>query len=362
MRILFAAGGTGGHINPALAIAKEFRTYHPDCEILFVGTEFGLETELVPREGFPIEYIEAIGFRRRFTWENIRVAYRAARSMVHTSKILKKFRPDLVIGCGGYTSGPVVMRAAMKKIPTLIHEQNAFPGMSNKMLAPKVDRICISFEDSKKYFKQQEKVVYTGNPVRPGLTTLSKEKARLQNKIDDRPFLLAVGGSLGAKRINEEMLKLIPRLNNQVQVLWAAGKTDYETVKKAAGTLPSNITLCPYIFNMEEMMIAADLVISRSGAITLSELCATGTPSILIPSPNVTENHQEINARALEKRNAAVVLCENELSDNRLESLINQLAFDKVRLTEMGSHAREMANVNASFQIYQEGMKLIQTS
>ncbi len=359
MRILFAAGGTGGHINPAIAIAKQFRQNHPDCEILFVGTKRGLEGKLVPREGFDIEFIEAAGFRRKITPENIVVAYKAFTSMLKTGKILKNFSPDLVIGCGGYTSGPVVLEAALKKIPTLIHEQNAFPGVSNKMLASKVKTVCISFEDTEKYFTKAKRVVYTGNPVRPALFNLSKQAARLKLGIDDRPLIVAVGGSLGASTINNQMLEFIKNMPENVQILWATGNREYDEIMSRLGSVPGNVSVSPYIYNMDEVLPAADLAISRSGAITITELCATGTPSILIPSPNVAENHQEVNARTLEKRGAAVVICERELEEGLVSKKVNELLENPETLQIMSKNAFAMSKADALEIIYNEGMKLL---
>ncbi len=359
MRILFAAGGTGGHINPAIAIAKQFRQHYPQCEILFVGTKRGLEGKLVPREGFDIEYIEAAGFRRKITFENVVVAYKAFASMLRTNKILKKFSPDLVIGCGGYTSGPVVLEAALKKIPTLIHEQNAFPGVSNKMLASKVNTVCISFEDTEKYFRKAKNVVFTGNPVRPALFNLSKQAARLKLGIDDRPLIVAVGGSLGASTINNQILELIKNMPENIQILWATGNREYEDIIEKLDNLPENVKISPYLYNMDEVLPAADLAISRSGAITIAELCATGTPSILIPSPNVAENHQEVNARALEKRGAACVICERELENGLVSKKVRELLENPETLKTMGENALSMAKPDALEIIFNQGISLI---
>ncbi|MBQ3053718.1 MAG: undecaprenyldiphospho-muramoylpentapeptide beta-N-acetylglucosaminyltransferase [Clostridia bacterium] len=359
MRILFATGGTGGHINPAIAIAKEFRKNHPQCEILFVGTKRGLEGKLVPREGFDINFIETVGFKRKITLENIVVAYKAFTSMLHTRKILKEFSPDIVIGCGGYTSGPVVMEAALKKIPTLIHEQNAFPGISNKMLSGKVNTVCISFEDTVKYFPKAKKVVYTGNPVRPSMFSYTKEEARQKLGLDSRPLFVSVGGSLGAGRINAEMKKLIKKLPSDIQIMWATGNREYEEIISEIGEIPSNVTISPYIYNMEEVLSAADLVLSRSGAITLTELCACGTPSVLIPSPNVAENHQEINARTLEEKGASVVICERELDENILFDTVIRLIYDTNRLNKMSEKAKQMAKPDATSLIYTECISLL---
>ena len=359
MRILFAAGGTGGHINPAIAIAKKFREHSPDCEILFIGTKRGLEGKLVPREGFDIKYIETVGFRRKITFENVIVAQKALKSMFDAKKIIKDFKPDIVIGCGGYVSGPVVAEASIKKIPTLIHEQNAFPGVTNKMLAKKADTVCISFEEASKYFKKAKNIVYTGNPVRSSLFTVSRQAGRLSLGVDDRPLLVAVGGSLGAGTINAEMLKFTKQIPNDIQLLWATGAREYDEIMSETGVLPSNVKIEPYIYNMDEVLAAADLVVSRSGAITLTELCATGTPAVLIPSPNVAENHQEINARTLEARGAAVVICEREIEENTLSNKISELIYDREKLKTMAEAAKEMAKPDALDLIYGQCVKLI---
>ena len=359
MRLILTGGGTAGHINPAIAIAREFRANDKSCEILFVGTKRGLESKLVPMEGFDIKYIEAVGFKRKLTPENIVVAYKAFTSMLRTHKIIKDFRPDIVIGCGGYTSGPVVMAAALKNIPTLIHEQNVFPGVTNKMLSGKVDTVCISFEDAKKYFTKAKNIVFTGNPVRPKLFTLSKKEAREKLGIDERPLIVAVGGSLGAGTINKEMLDVVKNIGNEVQVLWATGAREFDEIKEKAGNLPENIKLSPYIYNMEEVLSAADLAISRSGAITITELCATATPSILIPSPKVAENHQEINARSLESRGAATVICERELKPGLLTQKINEFVNNPTLLDEMSKNASILANPHACAHIYEECLKIL---
>ncbi len=359
MRIMFAAGGTGGHINPAIAIAREFRKNNPNCEILFVGTKRGLESKLVPREGFDIEYIEAVGFKRKLTAENIIVAYKALSSMFKTNNIIRKFKPDIVIGCGGYTAGPVVMEAALKKIPTLIHEQNVFPGISNKLLSSKVDTVCISFEDARKYFTKAKNVILTGNPIRPKLFTLTKNEARSSLGVDERPLIIAVGGSLGAGTINNEMCELVENITDDVQVLWATGAREYDEIIKKIKNVPQNVKISPYIYNMEEVLCAADLAISRSGAITITELCASGTPSLLIPSPNVAENHQEINARSLETRGAAVVVCERDITPGLIRNKVFELIKSPLVLEEMSKNAKVLANADASDLIYKQCIKLL---
>ena len=269
-------------------------------------------------------------------------------------KILKDFSPDLVIGCGGYVSGPVVAEAALRKIPTLIHEQNVFPGVTNKLLARKVNTVCISFEEAEKYFTKANKIVYTGNPVRSSLLTVSKQSARLALGVDDRPLLAAVGGSLGAGTINAQMLEFIKAIPDDIQLIWATGNREYDEIKGKITEIPKNVRIEPYIYNMDEVLSAADLVISRSGAITLTELCISGTPSVLIPSPNVAENHQEINARALEARGAAVVICERELGEVSLKDKVTELIYDREKLEKMSECAKKMSKKDALDLIYKE--------
>ena len=320
MRIIFAGGGTAGHINPAIAIANYIKQNENDFEALFVGTKGGMEATLVPQAGYDIKFVEVQGFRRSLSPENIKAVFKAATAILKCRKIIKDFKPDIVIGTGGYVSGPLVSAAASLKIPTLIHEQNVFAGMTSKMLSGKVDTVCISFEESRKAFPKGKNIVHTGNPLRPELFDYTKEKAREALKVGNKPFVVAFGGSLGAEKLNEAVLGLIEKSykENKFSLLFGTGKRGYDDVYgkyKNMGIKSDEIKILPYIDNMQQVMKAADLVIARAGAVSLSEINDLGKEEILIPSPNVTDNHQEFNARALEKNGAAVVITEKVLSE-----------------------------------------------
>lgn len=359
MRVIFAAGGTAGHINPALAVAHRFAATAGN-KILFIGTQRGMEKDLVPREGFDIKFIEVQGFKRSLTLENIKVAAKAARSLSAAKKIIREFKPDLVVGCGGYVSGPAVYSAASMKIPTLIHEQNVVPGFTTKILSKKAKAIAVSFEETLSYLPKKKIVEVTGNPVRKSILEADGDAYRTASKIEGRPLLLVFGGSLGAGRINDAMIEAIPELDPRIKVVWGTGKRNYdEIIKRLEGTDLSQVDVLPYIYNMDEVMNAADLVVARSGAITMGELCAIGKPSILIPSPNVTNNHQEYNARALEKRGGALVICEKELTKGKLSASINELLANEEQRKIMGQQAKAMGKVDAVEKIYQLGLKIM---
>lgn len=358
MRAILAAGGTAGHINPAIAIAREIE--QRGGEVLFIGNETGMEKELVPKEGFEIECIRVSGFKRNLSPQNIKTAWQAAAGLAATRKIIKNFKPDIVIGCGGYVSGPAVFSAAMMGIPTLIHEQNAIPGLTTKILSRVASIVAISFMDSMKYIPKQEKVVYTGNPVREGILKLSYAQAR-ENLNIHCPLVLVFGGSLGAKKINDTMKKMIPVIDKNIKIIWGTGKREYDDIISELKTaaVGENITITPYIYNMDEAMAAADIVVSRAGAITLSEICVKGKAAILIPSPYVTGNHQEYNAIALEKENAAILIREEELSPVLLEKHITELIENPEKQKSLQSNALKMGMPNASLLIYNEAEKLV---
>jgi len=358
MRAILAAGGTAGHINPAIAIAREIVSR--GGEVLFIGNENGMEKELVPKEGFEIECIKVSGFKRSLSPKNFKTVWQAARGLAATKKIIKKFEPDIVIGCGGYVSGPTVFSAAMMGIPTLIHEQNAFPGMTTKILSRVVSVIAISFKDSIKYIPNKDKIVFTGNPVRETILNISYESAR-ENLNITKPLVLVFGGSLGAKKINDTLIQLVPVIDENINIIWGTGKREYENILSELKTVKvgQNITVTPYIYNMDEVMAASDIVISRAGAITLSEICAKGKGAILIPSPYVTNNHQEYNAKALEKENAAILIHEDELSPRLLEKHIYDLINNPDKLAQMQSNALKMGMPGATELIYKQAERLV---
>lgn len=357
MRYIISGGGTGGHINPAIAIAREIKTREPDAEILFVGTRNGLEGDLVPREGFDIEFIEVRGFRRKLSVDTVKTIGKLLKSFGSIRKIFREFGPDAVIGTGGYVCGPVVFYAAMKKIPTLIHEQNAFPGITNRILSRYVDEVAISFEESRHRFRGKARITLTGNPIRKELFSLDRDKAREKLGLpDDMPLVVIFGGSLGAEHINDCVKDMIIRHGSKIsyKLILATGVRNYEDVmKEFKEPLPENIQIVPYIYNMGEVLAAADLAVTRGGAITLSELSALGVPSILVPSPFVAENHQEYNARALENKGAAVVILQSQLTHEILYGQIEKLIKDKDLRKRMASAAQKSGIKNAAPAIYE---------
>lgn len=356
MRYLIAGGGTGGHIYPGLAIAKAIKKSEPDAEILFVGTENGLEGRLIPREGFEIRFIDVKGFKRKLSKDTFQTVGKLLRSFGDIKKILKKFKPDAVIGTGGYVCGPVVFRAALSGIPTLIHEQNAFPGVTNKILSRFADKVAISFEEARERFKSKSKIVFTGNPVRSELFALDREAARRKLELtNNKPLVVVFGGSLGAEPINQclvdylNQLKEIPSFN----LIAATGMKHFDKVKQQITTLiPAEVRLEPYLYNMNEVLAAADLVVCRSGAISLSELGVLGIPSILIPSPYVAENHQEHNARAFESKGAAVVVLESLLNADILFGQVQKLISNRDLRLKMASNARKLGIRDADGALY----------
>ena len=363
MRVIFSGGGTGGHINPAISIADYAKSQDNEFEALFIGTQRGLEHKLVPKAGYNIEYIDIAGFDRRNLLKNIPVIKKLIKSRIDCRRIIRDFKPDCVVCTGGYVSGPVIMAAAKEGIPSLIHEQNVYPGLTVKGSEKYVEYLAVSFDGTVELMKEKDKCVVTGNPVRGQILSADKESARAKLGID-KPFVLVFGGSLGAERINETVIKMLPKLkeNGNIKLLFGTGERNYENVINAAKAcgieLGGDIEIVPYIDNMAEVMAAADVVISRSGAITVSELAALGKPSILIPSPNVVRNHQEQNAREFEKNSAAVVVTESELTDDLLYEKLTELLKDKDRLENMSHNLRKMARVDALEKIYELMIKM----
>ncbi len=360
MRVLLAGGGTAGHINPAISIADTIKGYEPDSEFLFVGTKNGMESNLVPKSGYNIEFIEVSGFKRALTIKNAIAVLKALSASGKCRKIIKKFKPDIVIGTGGYVSGPLLFAASSMKIPTLIHEQNVFAGLTSKMLSGKVDTVCISFEDSRKRFEKAKNIVLTGNPVRQELFDLTYEQARAKLGLDEKPLLVSFGGSLGATRLNESMTEYIKTMpEGRYNVLFATGEREYQGVLKALeGVDKKGVKVVKYIYNMNEVMQAADLLVCRAGAITVSEINALGKPSVLIPSPNVTDNHQFFNAKALVDKNAAVMIEEKDLNHKTFSDTVNDLMNNCVKRREMAVLSGKMGIRNANDLIYAEIKKL----
>lgn len=362
-RIMIATGGTGGHINPGLAVAGYIREHYPQAQILFVGTAVKMEAKLVPAAGYDFKTIEIQGFSRELTpagiAENIKTLFMLLRSSSQAKKIIREFKPDVVIGFGGYVSGPVLRTAAKMGIPTAVHEQNAFPGVTNKTLAKKVDRVMLTAPEAEKYIKSKNPCVVTGLPVRGEMISADRDISRAELKVDDRPVILSMGGSLGARVINEAMTQLISERyeNKNCYFLHATGKAGvgmFDTLKNEKGiNLDENkhIMLREYIDDMYRCMAAADLVICRAGASSLSEIQAMGKPSILVPYPYAAENHQYYNAMALVKNDAAILIEEKDFTGERLIKEVDELLANPDRLKKIGENAKEMAIYDATERI-----------
>ena len=362
MKVLLAGGGTAGHINPALAIAGYIKKKRPETEFLFIVNRDGMEQRLVPQAGFDIKSITISGFKRSFSpknmVENFKTVTRTFTSSHEAKKIISEFKPDICIGTGGYVSGPVIRTAAKMGIPCIIHEQNAYPGVTNKMLAKSVNKVMLAVPDAKKYFEKADFVV-TGNPVRGDILTADKEESRAELKLDERPMILSFGGSLGASKINEAVADIVARSgkDGRYQHIHAYGKYGdwFPDIVKEKGTDISqcnNLDIRPYIDNMPTCMAAADLVICRAGAITLSEIQAMGKPAILIPSPNVAENHQYHNAMALVNAGAAEIIEESELSGETLMKTVDKMLLNPEQLKTISENSRKMAITDANERIY----------
>ena len=357
MKVLIAGGGTAGHINPGIAIAKYIKLKEPEAEILFIGTQRGIEMRLVPREGFALKTIKVRGFKRKLSFDTFRSVKELFQGLVEARKVIKDFSPDVVIGTGGYVCGPVVFIASMMKIPTMIHEQNAFPGATNKILARFTDAVAISFEESEKYFKAAKKVILTGNPIRFEMLQTNKEKARIKLGIDKNIKVIVVaGGSLGAARINKSVVDMLSYHYNckDFKIIFSTGEAHYDKIIEELGARkPPSAEIVPYIYDAASVYSSADLIICRAGAITISEITALGIPSILIPSPFVTSNHQEYNARAVEIKGAATVLLEKDLNGKTLYAKIMEMVNDKNKLGEMSKNAKSIGIENATDKIYE---------
>lgn len=366
MKILFAGGGTAGHINPALAIAGYILERHPDAEISYIGTAEKLEAKLVPQKGYDFHTIKVAGFSRSLSVKgiahNVSAFKKAITSSIDAKKILKQINPDVVIGTGGYVSGPVLRVAQQLGFKTAIHEQNAYPGVTTKMLAPKADAVMLAMPEAEKFLKINKKPIVTGNPIRMELLNVTRQQARQKLGLDNRPLILSFGGSLGAKRINESVAELIKWHNDSDKFyhIHATGKVGYNDMLESlkAINLSDNIKIREYIDDMDICMAAADLVICRAGAITLGELQACGKPAVLIPSPYVAENHQYHNALTLKKDGAAEIIEEKDLSGEKLIETVKYLIENKSKLESMSNAATKNAIIDANERIYKVIMQL----
>ena len=360
---MFVAGGTGGHINPAIAVAKEVKRLDPSSEILFVGTEGRMETKIVPDAGFEIKTVRMNGFSRNLTFagiiENIKTVILTVKAYIDAKKILEEFRPDVVVGFGGYVTGPVLKMAVKMGIKTAIHEQNAFPGVANKALAKEVDKVMLTSADAEQHMKCKNPPIVTGLPVRREILKTDRDYARasmgLQN---DDILVLSMGGSLGADAINKAVVEMLGTLKDEKNICflhstgkygkWVEDKLREMNIEFGGGT---NIHIREYIDNMDVCLPACDIVISRAGASSISEIQALNKPSILIPSPNVAENHQFHNAMALVKNEGAVLIEEKDLDGKYLAQKVMELKNDRIKLYNISKNAGKDAKINALSEI-----------
>lgn len=358
MKVLVTGGGTGGHVYPALSILEAIRRTYPEAEFLYVGTRKGLEYEIVTKMGIPFDVIDVKGFTKKSPFDALKTIHKAFNALNQAKKLIDKFQPDLVIGTGGYVSGPIVMAGVLKGKKTAIHEQNVYPGKTNRLLAKMVDRIYITFDESVKYFGNSSKILKTGNPVREEFMNLDKMACRKELGIpDDQMFVLSFGGSGGAKKINECMMLVMNHFkkNNKIRLIHVTGRNYYEKfmrcMEESSFTVGDNESVKDYLFDMPKYICAADVVIGRSGATSLSEICMVKTPSILIPSPNVVQNHQEYNARALESTGVSKVILEADLKDTVLIAQLQAFLESPETLVKMKENFDSMEILPAADMI-----------
>ncbi|MBG8552032.1 undecaprenyldiphospho-muramoylpentapeptide beta-N-acetylglucosaminyltransferase [Hymenobacter guriensis] len=359
-RVIISGGGTGGHIFPAVAIANELRRRHPAAEILFVGANGRMEMTRVPEAGYRIVGLDITGLQRRLTPQNLLFPVRVFRSVRKAGKLLEEFQPDAVVGVGGYASAPVLLAATSRGIPSLIQEQNSYAGLVNKLLARRVSKICVAYGGMEKFFPA-EKLVLTGNPIRSEIAQGSREEALRFFGLDaSRPVLLVVGGSLGARTLNHATAAALPRLKMAgVQLLWQTGKLYYPTAREDMEPYPgTGLHALEFVQRMDLAYAAADVVISRAGALSVSELCLTGKPCVLVPSPNVAEDHQTKNARALVDQDAALLVTDAEAS-LRLYDEALALLGNPARQQQLTTSIRRLAHPNATTAIVDELEKLM---
>ena len=368
MRVIIAAAGTAGHINPGLAIANKIKQEQPNSEIIFVGTSRGLENDLVPRAGYELKTIEAYGLSKKISLDNLKKLFKTFRGLGQAKKIVKQFKPDIVIGTGGYICGAVITAASKQKIPTLLHESNAFPGKAVKMLAKRTDTILVSFQDAKDRIPNANKIVCTGTPVKivkQNYGINEKNEIIKENGLNaSKPIVLVYGGSQGAQRINEALIEIIKgKLNKNYQVIWATGPKQYDIIKESLGNINidniENMKIVPYIYDMEKVMNIADLIVARSGAMTITEISNLGKASILVPLPNVSNNHQMYNAKVLEKINAAEIIENDNMNGKLLNKTINEIVSDQEKLKLMGASAYSISIKDTQDKNFQEILAII---
>ncbi len=364
-KVIISGGGTGGHVFPAIAIANALKKKQQDMDILFVGAKGRMEMEKVPAAGYNIEGLWISGLQRRFTLKNLSFPFKVVSSLVKAKKILKQFKPDAAVGVGGYASGPMLHVAAKNKVPTLIQEQNSYPGITNRMLAGKVRKICVAYDGMERFFPK-EKIILTGNPVRQDIANIKEKKQDALEHFGlsaDKKVLFVTGGSLGARTINESVALCIEKLlENDIQLIWQTGKPYYEKAQKTINSLPKGKIsggAFEFIARMDYAYAIADLVVSRAGAISVSELCLAKKAAILIPSPNVAEDHQTKNAMALVNEQAALLIKDSEAREKLGEAVLKLLEDNKKR-EELGKSISALACPDAADDIANEILSMIE--
>lgn len=360
MKLIISGGGTGGHIFPAVAIANEVRRRHPNADILFVGANGRMEMTRVPEAGYPIVGLDIAGLQRNLTPKNLLFPIKVMRAVRKAGKLIDKFKPDAVVGVGGYASAPVLLAATSRGIPALIQEQNSYAGLVNKLLARRVQRICVAYEGMEKFFPA-DRLVLTGNPVRTEIADGQRAEALAFFGLDAaRPVLLVIGGSLGARTLNQATAAALPSLREAgVQLLWQTGKTYFpEAEKQAAPYAFHNLKALEFVRRMDLAYAAADVVISRAGALSVSELCLTGKPSILVPSPNVAEDHQTKNALALTSQQAALLVRDMEAASALYPAAL-ALLQDPTQQQQLAANIRRLAHPQATATIVDELLRLV---
>lgn len=365
MKVIISAAGTGGHINPGIAIANKIMEKEPNSEIVFFGTPNGMEKDLVPRAGYKLQTIEAYGIEGKSIINNIKKMIKTMKSTKAVKIFIDKFKPDIVIGMGGYICGPVFWAANSKNIPTILHESNAYPGRAVKMFAKKADKVLVGFEAVKDRLPGIKNIVVTGTPTKVKKIDISEKiKSEMLKQLglnEELPTVLVFGGSQGAKKINDAITDIIINSNNsKYQIIWATGPTQYDVVKEKFKEHNINIEkiknakAIPYIYNMEELMNASDLIVCRSGAMTITEIAIVQKPAIFIPLPSAGANRQEDNARVMEKLNAAKVILNDEINSKILNDYINEIVSNRDNMMQMGKNASSIAVKNVEDKIYDE--------
>lgn len=362
-KVIISGGGTGGHIFPAIAIANQIKEQYPDCEILFVGANGKMEMEKVPAAGYKIVGLDVAGLKRKITLENFKILWKFWQSSRKAKKLMKEFNPDVAIGVGGYASAPTLKAAAKLNVPTLVQEQNSFAGLTNKMLGKRAKKVCVAYDNMERFF-DKTKVVITGNPVRSNVVQIDGKREVAIKHFDldsNKKTLLVLGGSLGARTINQSIQAACKDLTNEgVQIIWQCGKIYAEDLQNFMKENPnSDVKLHPFIMEMDLAYAAADIIVSRAGAISVSEICIVGKPAIFVPSPNVAEDHQTKNAMALVEKGAAKMLKDVDAIKSMKDEVLSLMNDDDQR-SHLSSEIKKMARPNATEDIVKEIIKIVE--